>query len=39
MRKIIRSYNLDWESEEVMKKLLNVETLPDFIIIEGFDDE
>tara|TARA_B100001250_G_scaffold393475_1_gene396319 strand:- start:539 stop:658 length:120 start_codon:yes stop_codon:yes gene_type:complete len=39
MRKIIKTYTLDWEKGQLLKELLDVQRLPELIIIEGVEDE
>lgn len=38
MRKIIDMQNYTWEIEDTLKKLLNVQSLPRFIIIETIEE-
>lgn len=39
MRKIIDRNDYDWEIDEFLKQLLNVNTLPRFIIIETVEEK
>lgn len=39
MRKVIRTGNLDWETEEYLKRLLDVQRLPDFIFIDTYTED
>lgn len=41
MRQVIVTSNLDWEDEEMLKRLLNllnVDKLPQFIIVDGGEE-
>jgi hypothetical protein len=38
MRKIIKTENLDWEQEEFFKNILDVQRLPELIIIETVEE-
>lgn len=39
MRKIIRTGDLTWESEELIRNLLNIKKIPSLIIIETVEEE
>jgi hypothetical protein len=39
MRKVIRTYGMDWEERDFLKSLLNLQSLPDFILIDTFDED
>ena len=39
MRKVIRTYGIDWEIEEYLKRLLDVQRLPDFIFIDTYTED